>query len=834
LTQKFWIDFEDKHPISESGVGGKAFNLFKLNSFGIKVPRFGVVTTKAHEFWLSEGKLPLDLISQITSKFTAGYFAVRSSMVGEDGVEHSFAGIMETYLYITSDDFEEYIIRCFKSLDGDRAEEYTKRIDPSKEKAAAVIIQEMIPSDLSGVAFSRNPVKDSSLVLIEAGIGLGEGIVSGVVEVDKYYVNRFKEIVKQEVQKKESSIQYDPIKKCVTTISIEEEKSCLSDKQILKLFDEILRIEEYYQCPVDIEWAYCTEKGEDPIILQVRPITQKFSALEYYVDTNLAESYPGLTSPLTGSLIPYFYYTTYAYCAEFLGLKADNLKKVSPHLLGLVRYIEGHLYYNLKNYHTILSMLPGGNSNIDKWHKMIGGKLEGIKIDYTKSRVGPFLYWRTFSQLMHFSFFQGQYISKFEAEGNEKFAHFNQKIEDSKGIESLMKVLSEIVEYPWKMYVYILNDVMIMVFLGILEKSLKKKNISDGDIAGILKTNDQLDSVGPLIELKSLLEKLQDRDRFFEVFEKAVTDNPIISYEELYQILKNDSNQKENVTLIMDYLARYGSRCFEELKYESLAFSDSPKVFFEFLNWSKNIEYNLDDELDKSSNAPIFDQLNFFEKWIWRRLHKYIAAREKLRLIRGRLNSLIRTTFLKIIEELRKNKEVSDLDYKNFYALTYQDLKKGNEKEMIATILKDGLWWQKELEFPEFVVWDGVTPSYISEGIIDQGKMDFDGDYLKGTGTNELTTTGEILVLATPQEAMKYQDLSNKILVTKSTDPGWVFIISKCKGLISEKGSLLSHTAIIGRELNIPTIVGVKQATKILSNDQMVELNCRDGLVIFK
>ena len=78
---------------------------------------------------------------------------------------------------------------------------------------------------------------------------------------------------------------------------------------------------------------------------------------------------------------------------------------------------------------------------------------------------------------------------------------------------------------------------------------------------------------------------------------------------------------------------------------------------------------------------------------------------------------------------------------------------------------------------------------------------------------------------------MQIEDLSNKILVTKTTDPAWVFIMSQCKGLISEKGSLLSHTAIIGRELGIPTVVGLKGITKSLEQGVSIKINGKTGEV---
>ena len=74
-------------------------------------------------------------------------------------------------------------------------------------------------------------------------------------------------------------------------------------------------------------------------------------------------------------------------------------------------------------------------------------------------------------------------------------------------------------------------------------------------------------------------------------------------------------------------------------------------------------------------------------------------------------------------------------------------------------------------------------------------------------------------------------DTKDKIIVTKMTDPGWVYLIVKAKGLISEKGSLLSHSAIISRELNKPSIVGVKNITNILKDGQIAELDANSGII---
>src|SRR5690606_4165526 len=99
-----------------------------------------------------------------------------------------------------------------------------------------------------------------------------------------------------------------------------------------------------------------------------------------------------------------------------------------------------------------------------------------------------------------------------------------------------------------------------------------------------------------------------------------------------------------------------------------------------------------------------------------------------------------------------------------------------------------------------------------------------------GQGVSPGTATGTALVLDGPHQALD-SELTDFILVTKNTDPAWVYIMSRSKGLVSEKGSLLSHTAIIGRELNVPTVVGVRGATQIIKTGDRIKIDGVTGKI---
>lgn len=182
--------------------------------------------------------------------------AVRSSATAEDSSTASWAGELETYLNVGRRNLLKSIKRCWSSLFSPRAVFYRhdKRLD-KKRISVAVIVQNMVQSEVSGVAFTANPVKkNKEQIVIEAGYGLGESIVGGEIIPDTYTV-----------YKKDWSI---------LDINIGEQKGTRIQKlagwQIIKLAQLCCKIENYYRSPQDIEWAM---KDNKFYILQSRSIT---------------------------------------------------------------------------------------------------------------------------------------------------------------------------------------------------------------------------------------------------------------------------------------------------------------------------------------------------------------------------------------------------------------------------------------------------------------------------------------------------------------------------------------------------------------------------------
>ncbi len=217
----------------------------------------------------------VDEIKRFFEELNTKYVAVRSSATAEDSASAAWAGQLESYLNTTENDLLENVKKCWASLFTPRAIFYRFEKCLDKQKIlVAVVVQKMIESEVSGVAFSVHPVtEDSNQLIIEAGLGLGEAIVLGVITPDNYVVEKEpRRIIDKNIhtqskglyRSKNSGNEW-------RDIPIEKgEEQVLNDKQILELTELVLRIEKHYDFPVDIEWAL--EKGKF-YITQSRPIT---------------------------------------------------------------------------------------------------------------------------------------------------------------------------------------------------------------------------------------------------------------------------------------------------------------------------------------------------------------------------------------------------------------------------------------------------------------------------------------------------------------------------------------------------------------------------------
>jgi pyruvate,water dikinase len=303
------------------------------------------------------------------------------------------------------------------------------------------------------------------------------------------------------------------------------------------------------------------------------------------------------------------------------------------------------------------------------------------------------------------------------------------------------------------------------------------------------------------------------------------------------------------VNEIRAFLERYGDRAFEELKLECMTFKQDPRAFLKLAAWMARRPRGATAARPARAEKKPVPIMAFpardrwLLKWLTPFTESAIQAREATRLLRGRYFGWVRRGILVTARQLRSEHPGGFAGHTDlaFFGLRLRDLEAYGNGELdaagLAARLSAGARWDAiRRDYPEcFCHPDhspGLVPYFAEPAGGDETPVDAGARELSGTGASMGKVRGRALVLQDPRDAMNYPDLSGYVLVTRSTDPAWIFIMSQCAGLVSEKGSLLSHTAIIGRELGIPTVVGVPKAVSLLKTGEPVEVDGEQGRIL--
>ena len=781
-------------------VGGKGNHLQKLACWKAQVPEFFILTTESFRYFLQEKKIHPKVRERFKLFFSShSKIALRSSMISEDNVDSSFAGMFETLLDVHKGNWEESLLHIYSSVHSPKVKEYINKKNIRVDLQMAVVAQVLVEVEKSGVIFTRSPVTPTSAIAIDAAFGMGEGVVSGFSDVDHYQLTRTRELIFKKIN---------------------NETEVLNEQELNELIDTALTLEKKNGKPSDIEWGY--RKGK-LYVFQIRPITREFSPLTYFVDTNLSESYPGVVSPFTAGFVKKAYENVFKESAIIMGASLERLMKLSPHYEQLISCVDDHLYYNLEHYYAVIRALPGGEKNIENWHKMIGGKMGGVEIPFHDSTLAPHETLLAAYSLIKLTFTRQKTFGTFLERLEDIKKEIEKETRDCKNSLEIIFYLNHIIKRPLGFGLTVINDVFIMFGLGFLTRMLKAKGLEEDSVIDFLRTSEGVDSLKPLHLFNDLVKKLNPV--FLE--ELARADLPFGSdpYSDFFRAMEKEGF-REDVRRLSGFIETYGDRSFEELKLESLPMKNNPQLLHQLLKWGASNSSVTKESAKAKRDIP----LSWPEKKMVAFTRDSIATREATRLWRGKFYHLIRELILKLADQLRQSdsswKAFSTLD---FFSLSHEEwmrFAKGEitTKEVQKLMEARAGWKSKKQQFPEVIAWV-ETESLPGVAISTDDSSSF-----KGQGVSSGVVEGTALVLESPDQALA-SELKDFILVTKNTDPAWVYIMSRSRGLISEKGSLLSHTAIIGRELNIPTVVGVKFATQKIKNGDRIKLDASKGTI---
>ena len=805
-------------------VGGKGAQLIALRELGLPVPQFFVLPVGAE----------LDEVQLHAARAALGDdpVAVRSSAAQEDAATTSFAGQFDTVLnVITPEQLVEAVHTCRLSTQSDRVRTYCQQhgIDVG-EIEMAVVVQRMFPSHISGVMFSADPAAPTAnQVLISAGWGLGEGVVSGHADTDTYRVGDTH--VEADVADKQRMCarKAGGGSEMTDVPEADRKKRCLTDEQARALAAIGRQLEAHFGRPQDIEWA--VDQAGTIALLQTRPLTgigPREGVVYTWDNSNIIESYSGVTTPLTFSFASAAYESVYRQFCQVMGVDDELISATDPTFKAMIGLVRGRIYYRLDSWYKVVTLLPGARYNKRFMEQMMGVKKQA---DLEEQPEGGgagklriyYLAWRVAKAL----FTLGRRTDRFKAIFKEAYSAYHTADLDQMSANDLVVAYRELERrllLNWK--APIINDFYAMIFFGVL------KGMADGRHNDLLCGEPGMESTLPTREVMQMAATVRSTPTLGALFEQH--DNA--------GVLARLSEHPLLDRWLASYLDRFGDRCMEELKLETSSLRDDPSFVIATLRnfvaredltiaAMEEREHRVRSTAEAEISVPWHKRILF--DWILRRSRRHVRERENLRFARTRIFGLVRRIFRALGGHFVRAGLMNDAE-DVFYLTTTEAF--GLVEGTGASIDARGLVRLRRAEFDRYRSLPAPDDRFETRGGVHLGNVFMsndpveipEGDVLTGLGCAPGVVRQVARVIHSPKDNIQ---LNGQIMVCERTDPGWVPLFPTCGGLLVERGSALSHSAIVAREFGIPTVVGIPGLLKRVEDGQWVELDGRAGVV---
>ncbi|RSK35398.1 PEP/pyruvate-binding domain-containing protein [Hymenobacter metallilatus] len=834
-------------PPAHHTIGHKARGLFRLQAAGLPLPEFLVLPAETFDAALLPGadaarqreqlrQFPLSTADQeaIRRQLVAWGFpgrpvVVRSSVADEDGAGASFAGLMDSFLNLTTEAAVwDAIGRCAASAYSERALAYRRQKQLPLAARPAVLVQRQVAAEASGVVFSTFPEYPQEMA-IHAVWGFGEGLVSGQLEPDEFYLDKQTGATcHTKLAVKETQFQPAPGGEGLHLAAVpaaRQQAACLPENQLAELFAVARRLEKEFGGPQDVEFV--VEAGRLWLV-QARPITQPIPEVILYDNSNIQESYCGVTTPLTFSFAQRAYATVYRQTMWVLGLPAARVaahETTVTNLLGLVR---GRIYYNINNWYRGLQLLPSFRQNKADMERMMGLEepvdfvMSRRKSVFEALRLLPGLALNLQRLLRAFGQLDAR-VPAFQAHFATEYRRFYaQPLASLGGMELVQEKtrLDEVLLQRWT--TPIINDFLVMTTNGRVGRGLQRLGIAQPEefLSRYLSGDQQVASTQPTRHLQALARQAWAHPQLRELL---LTSTPDLHA----QVACLAPGFHEAV---QEFIGQYGDRTVGELKLETTTMRVEPAVFYQYL---RNFLLapptpetpDTSSPLQQQARQELAQRLSRRNPWFrWRlrqqleRLQQAIRYREALRLERTRLFGMYRALYRAMGMQLAQQGRLTAAE--DVFWLTGTELLAavaGSPTDLLPLVA------QRHCEFREYARQD--VPSRVTVPAR-PAPVPVPAGALVGTGCYPGVVEGEIVVITDPGDDLA---VSGKIVCALRTDPGWAALFPMCRGVIIEKGSSLSHSVILLRELGIPTIINVPHLTQRLRSGQRLRLNGTTG-----
>ena len=855
--------------IAATDAGGKAQALAAAARAGLAVPPWVVLHPlacrgPAARLTGTDGRLSPELVETLQRIAAASdTFAVRSSGQDEDGSRHSFAGQFETFLNVPWSEVPARVEEVWQSGRNERVLAYSRERGLDRQPSPpAAIVQRMVRARVAGVAFSADPVTGrTGISIVSAVRGLGTALVSGESDADTWHVDRGGAIVQRSVFPKRTMHTADAAKGAgVATVPVPASdvwQPALTDGEIAAVARLARDAARCFGKPQDIEWAF---EGDTLWLLQSRPITSLARLADpdgspvVWDNSNIVESYNGVTTPLTFSFASDVYAHVYRQFCRLVHVPEEVVASRDDAFQNMLGLIQGRLYYNLLNWYRVLALLPGYALNRSYMEQMMGvrealppGLADAIGVQASRNclrdaaRVA-----RSAAGLAAAHVSIARRNEAFRKRLDDALAEPVPRLHEMRPDElaAHYRELRRRLLLSWD--APLVNDFFAMVFYGLLRAVCARWC---GDGLGTLQ-NDLIAGEGGLVSAEPALRieqlarmALRSATLLRELQEgTAATIGPAME------------NVPEFRPALQAYLEKFGERTVNELELESVTLHDDPLPLLRSIGAAAGRLGSAEGESMPAAPPPepAGDRLRAEARrtvamalaghplrraifaWILRNARARVRDRENLRLERTRLFGRVRRVFVELGRRLHQM-DVLDAPEDVFYLQTDEVLAFVDGRA-VTTNLRALAALRRE-EFSGYRSMPAPAPRFETRGAVycghdfrsaGAGRPAEETGARRGLGCGPGRVRGPVRVVTDPRTA----DLKKPaILVAEHTDPGWVLVFPSALGVLVERGSLLSHAAIVARELGIPAVVSVPGLTSWLNDGDWVEFDGTTGVI---
>lgn len=780
-----------------------------------------------------------------------GQLAVRSSAMDEDGGSSSFAGQLDSVLAVAPADVPAAVARVWRSAWSERGIAYRRSRGLGLPRPPAVLIQRMVDADAAGVAFAVDPVEGRwDTAVVSAVWGLGTALVGGEADADTWHVDRAGAILTAAIAAKTVAHRAAPgTAEGVAPVTVTPEQAVrpvLDDAQVAAVAALARRCSHLRGRPQDIEWALA---GDELWLLQSRPITTLGQVADpagmpaLWDDSNIAESYNGITTPLTYSFARRAYEEVYRGFCRLMGVRESVIADHHATFRAMIGLIRGRVYYDLLNWYRVLALLPGYAFNRPFMEQMMGVK-EGLPTDLLPPPPPPSLFarlgdglrlLRTVAALGWNHLTLGRQMRRFRRRLDEALAMPVVDLADQRPDElaAAYRDLEHRLLTRWD--APLVNDFLAMIFFGVLRtRCARWCGDDDGTLQNDLVGGEGgLVSAEPAARVRELAALVSGSESFAALLRTGTAAAIRVAMRERQAFSDG----------VAAYLDRFGDRCLEELKLESPTLVDDPLPLWRAIGHfaarpAAPVDHAANARADAEARVtaaltghPIRRRLF---AWVLRNARARVRDRENLRFERTRLFGRVR----RILVELgRRLTAVGALDdARDVFWLEVEEVLGFVQGTTTCDDLR-GLVSVRRAAFERYRTQPPPADRFITRGSVWTGNPftaatpaapDAGGDERRGTGCCPGQVQGLVRVVRDPRGV---ELPAGTVLVAERTDPGWIMLFPACAGLLVERGSLLSHSAIVARELGIPAIVAVPGITTWLRDGDTVAFDGASGVV---